>query len=173
MYRKSVRTIKDNEMGNLDKHIKERILEFTSKGTFNKVVQSGRKIEGIDYVDLRREFFNIVEEYGEGADRVKIAEFELPLIIKYAKQRHPELGDIIAISNFDLLFDTDYKINYKEFIEYYSRDYKLILQSRSSIGGDMIYFYTYMSKENNQYTIYSSAYLSTTDYSYQYIGPEE
>ena len=160
-------------MNKVDEHIVERIIEHVEKGTADKTIQTRRPIDGIQYTNIRKELRDAMAEYGENVPNFDtLAEMELDSLLKHARYEHPQLGYILALSNVDALFDPPYSFKMGEFIQKYSQDAILFFHSRNYSSSEMILFYTFFHSDSG-YTIYSSAYLITTDYRYNYIGPDE
>lgn len=163
---------KETTMSTIDEKTIARILDFTKTQTLNKTIESRRKIAGIEYIDIRRQLAIIMEEYGEGVDKEKIAKIELPFLLKSAKRNYPGLGDVLAIANVDVLFSKPYNFKHRDFIPEYSKDAILIFQSRYHISGSMIAMQNYKQVKENEYTIISGAYFSTIDDYFREIGPQ-
>lgn len=163
---------KETTMSTIDEKTKTRLLDFTKNQTLNKTIESRRKIAGIEYIDIRRQLAIIMEEYGEGVDKEKIAKIELPFLLNSAKRNYPGLGDVLAIANVDVLFDEPYNFLHRDFIPEYSKDAILVLQSRYYISNNMVAMQNYKEVKENNYTIISGAYFSTVDDYFTELGPQ-
>ncbi len=160
-------------MNKVDERIVERIIEHVLKGTADKTIQTRRPIDGIEYTNIRKELRDAMADYGDNVpDFQALAKVELESLLKHARYEHPQLGPVLALSNVDALFDPPYNIEMGKFIQKYSQDAILFFHSRNYSSSEMIIFYTFYHSDKG-YTIYSSAYIVTTDYRYSYVGPDE
>lgn len=160
-------------MNKIDERIVKYIIDHVIEGTAFRTIQSRRPIDGIQYTNIRKEMRDAMAEYGDNIPDFKaLAQVELDSLLKHARYDHPQLGSVLPLSNVEALFESPYNFEMGAFIEKYSQDALLFFHSRFYHAMDMIFFYAYL-KDKKGYGVYSTAYLSTSDYRYEYIGPEK
>lgn len=123
------------------------ILKYLSSQSRNKLVIHKHQLDIIDAINIGNLVSEAISKFIDDKRLSLKVTHILDEIFEESKVNHQDLGKILAIKNFGILFEPELKLDTYQLLDKYSRNNALFIQWDGEIENNNLYFLT---KEKGQ-----------------------